>query len=202
MLDRLNINVIFRLLGLILFLITIWFIDNFYILVVVYLLLFFLNNKYNILLIFFSIFTLFFVVLQYYYPDLKLLNMALIIDYSVYFIVNVSKNDFVFVKNLIKGKKYTYTDLSKEYHKQLDKNSDKELNEYIKNNKLANDGNVQEIRNRLQSKNDALVYDKLSLNYIRFYKNQNDLYQYFGFNNITLIYLVCHVIILIIAVVI
>ena len=60
----------------------------------------------------------------------------------------------------------------------------------------------EEIKVRLVSKDNSDVFDKLVINYIRFYKNQNDNNKKLGINKETVIYLGIHVILLILAVVI
>lgn len=192
-----DINLLYLCIGLLLWLLTIAFIDNVYVLILIFVGVFAFNKKNNSLLFFMIMLTTLFLVLKFIDNSMSLANIMLMIDYIIIFATNVNKEEFITVKNIILNKKFTYKQLDEVYRKEIsEKNLDK-LEKYS-----INEEKKEEIKARLASKNDDDVFDKLAINYIRFYKNQNDNNKKLGINKETIIYLVVHVVILILAVVI
>jgi len=196
-----NINLLYKIIGLLLFLLTIAFIDNIYVLTALFLLIFPINKKNNALVLFVAMLTFLFLVLKFNDNSNTAINIMLIFDYIVIFLVYLNKNDFISLKHLLFWRKLTYKKLSDKYIKDVNKINKDLLDDVIEKNKLEDDSNIQEIKDRLESKNNSVVFDKLVVNYTRFYKNKNDNYKKIDFNKLTFFYLLLHVIILIIAVV-
>ena len=192
-----DINLLYRFIGLLLWLLTIAFIDNFYILIVIFIGIFIFNKKINSLLFFMIMLTTLFLVLKFKENSSSLVNIMLIIDYIIIFVINTNKEEFNMVKNIILNKKFTYKQLEKVYRKEI---SDKNIDILEKNE--IDDEKKEEIKVRLVSKDNSDVFDKLVVNYIRFYENQNDNNKKLGINKETIIYLGIHIIILILVVVI
>lgn len=195
-----NINLIYRVICLLLFLIAIGFINNVYVLILLFCLLIPLNKRGNPLLLLMMFLTVLFILLKFINSQILVVNVLLIIDYIIVFAMNVKKSEFLVVKNILLKKKFTYKGLSKKYFKNI---SDDNLNNLLNCNKEnKDDEHIALITERLNDKNEKDVYDKLVVNYMRFYKNQNDYYVDFGLNCETLIYIGCHLLFLILSMVI
>lgn len=197
-----DINLIYKLIGLLLFLLTISFISNIYILILLFLGLFIFNRKNNPLLFLMIMLTMLFLVLKIVDNSILIVNVILILDYITVFLINIKKDDFVLAKNMFFNKKYTYSELSKNYINGISSDNEVVFSNFVDSHSLEMNEELLEIKERLVSKNNDELFDKLTINYFRFYKNQNDGYKYLGFNRETLIYLGCHLIIFILAVVI
>ena len=196
-----DINLLYRFIGLLLFLLTILFVNNIYFLIILFLSLFIFLRNNNPLLFLMIILTLLFLVLKIFDNSISIVNMVLVIDYIIIFFSNVKKSDFVLTKNIFFNKKFTYKDLSNSYQDVISKNNEDLFLEYVNKNNILETDDFNEIKDRLPLKNSSDVFNKLCVNYTRFYKNQNDRYKYLGFNRDTLIYLGFHVIVLIIGVI-
>jgi len=197
MLKKHDINLLYRFIGLLLWLLTIAFIDNVYVLIVIFIGIFIFNKKINPLLFFMILLTTLFFVLKFKDNSSSIVNIMLVIDYIIIFVINTAKEEYIMVKNIILNKKFTYKQLEKVYRKEI---SDKNIDILEKNE--IDEAKKEEIKARLISKDNSDVFDKLVVNYIRFYKNQNDNNKKLGINKETIIYLGIHVILLILAVVI
>lgn len=192
-----DINLLYRFIGLLLWLLTIAFIDNVYVLIVIFIGIFIFNKKINPLLFFMILLTTLFFVLKFKDNSSSIVNIMLVIDYIIIFVINTAKEEYIMVKNIILNKKFTYKQLEKAYRKDI---SDKNID--ILEKSEIDEEKKEEIKVRLVSKDNSDVFDKLVVNYIRFYKNQNDNNKKLGINKETIIYLGILVILLILAVVI
>ena len=192
-----DINLLYRFIGLLLWLLTIAFIDNVYVLIVIFIGIFIFNKKINPLLFFMILLTTLFFVLKFKDNSSSIVNIMLVIDYIIIFVINTAKEEYIMVKNIILNKKFTYKQLEKAYRKEI---SNKNID--ILEKSEIDEEKKEEIKVRLVSKDNSDVFDKLVVNYIRFYKNQNDNNKKLGINKETIIYLGILVILLILAVVI
>lgn len=195
-----NVNLIYRFVGLLLFLLTIAFVENKYVLMIMSLILLFINKKINPLLIFMIIITFLFLTFKFMNNSISFVNVMLMIDYIILFVITTNKEEYITAKNLLLNKKFTYKQLENMYKNEIS-NKNKELFERATID-TKDDENILLIENRLDSKNKADSFDKLVVNYMRFYKNQNDNYKKLGINKESIIYLIIHVILLVLAVVI
>lgn len=191
-----DINLFYRFIGLLLWLLTIVFIENIYVLIILFTGIFVLNKKNNIILFFMLILTTLFFALKFMDNAISLVNIMLIIDYIMVFVFRTSKDEYIMLKNIILKKEFTYKQLEKEYRKDISKKNIDNLE-----NSKIDEKKKEEIKERLVSKDNSDVFDKLVINYLRFYKNQNDNNKKLGINKETIIYLSIHLIILICAVV-
>lgn len=195
-----NINLIYRFIALLLFLLTLLFIDNVYVLMIFFILILILNKKNNPLLFLTTIITLLFLTLKFVDNNITFINIMLIIDYIIVFIIYTKKEEFITARNILFNKRFTYKQLEKVYKKDISKENREIFDKVIDSKK--DDKNISLIEDRLDSKDKSDVFDKLVINYIRFYKNQNDNYKHLGINKEVVIYLGIHLILLILAVVI
>lgn len=193
-----NINLIYRFIGLLLFLLATFFVNNVYIIMVMFLALFSINRKNNPLLLFMMFITFLFLTLKFNNNDISIVNVMLAIDYIIVFIINTKKDECTLAMNLLMNKRFTYKQLAKKYKDDICKHNEELLAKKID---ITSEEN-KDLVNRLDSKNDSDVFDKLVINYLRFYKNKNDNYQKLGINIESIIYLSINVIFLILAVVI
>lgn len=197
-----DINLLYRFIGLLLFLLTISFINNIYLLTMLFFGIFILNKKNNSFILFLAFLTLFFLIFKYMNNSVLVVNVMLILDYMFIFFLNIKKEEMLLVKNMILNKKLTYQELGNSYRKEISENNEKAFNDIIKDNNLVENDDLLEIKERLVGKDKDDVFDKLVVNYTRFYKNQNDNNKCLGINRETILYLGIHVVILIVVMVI
>lgn len=202
MFRKYDINLIYKLIGLLLFILMIFFIENVYVLTIFVLTVIFLNKKNNPLIFFFLLVTVLFLILEFIDGHMYLVNIFLIIDYILIFFNNVNKEEFLLVKKIVFNKKLTYKDLSNIYKDDLLKENEDQFDKFLNKRNINDLENIEDIKERLKYKTNDDVFNKLVINYTRFYKNQNDTYKGFGLNKETIVYLGIHIILLVIAVVI
>ena len=194
-----NINVVYRIIFLILFAITIMFIKNPYVLVFLTLGITYINKKPNLVFCIFSSFTFFFLVWYLLSNDVLLINYLLVIEYLLVFFPKISKDDLIFLKKLFNKQKYLYSDLNTKYRSSLVASNEKIFDDFVKN--MEFDESIYEIKSRLKDKNNYMLYEKSMINYVRFYKNRNDVLHNYAMNIETVAFLVVHIILLIVAIV-
>lgn len=197
-----NINLLYKFIGLLLFILTIIFIENVYVLTILFFMIFFLNKKNSPILILMSVITFFFLFFKYFNHEVGIVNIMLAIDYIIIFIFHINKEELLTLKNVILNKKFTYKDLSSVYFDEINNNNYEIFDKYVSRNKLEDNDDLLEIKERLIDKSRSDVYEKVVTNYIRFYKNQNDYHKKLAMNKETIIYLGIHLLFLIIAMVI
>ena len=202
MFRKYDINLIYKLIGLLLFILMIFFIENVYVLTLFVLAVIFLNKKNNPLIFFFLLVTVLFLILEFIDGHMYLVNIFLIIDYILIFFTNVHKEEFLLVKKIIFNKKLTYKDLSNIYKDDILKENEEQLEKFLNKRNINDLENIEDIKERLKYKTNDDVFNKLVINYTKFYKNQNDTYKGFGLNKETIVYLGIYIILLVIAVVI
>ena len=130
-----NISLIYRFIGLLLFLLTIAFIENVYVLIVLFVGIFVVNKKINPLLLFMTFITLFFIVLKMMNSSILIANMMLMIDYIIIFVINTKKEEYIVAKNIILNKKFTYKQLEKIYINDISENNKDNFEKIIVNKK-------------------------------------------------------------------
>lgn len=194
-----NINIVYRIICLILFTITIMFIKNPYVLVFLTLGITYINKKPNLVFCIFSAFTFFFLVWYLLSNDVLLINYLLVIEYLLVFFPKISKDDLIFLKKLFNKQKYLYSDLNTKYRSSLVASNEKIFDDFVNN--MEFDESIYEIKSRLKNKNNYMLYEKSMINYVRFYKNRNDVLHNYAMNIETVAFLVVHVILLIVAIV-
>ena len=194
-----NINVVYRIIFLILFAITIMFIKNPYVLVFLTLGITYINKKPNLVFCIFSSFTFFFLVWYLLSNDVLLINYLLVIEYLLFFFPKISKDDLIFLKKLFNKQKYLYSDLNTKYRSSLVASNEKIFDDFVNN--MEFDESIYEIKSRLKDKNNYMLYEKSMINYVRFYKNRNDVLHNYAMNIETIVFLVVHVILLVVAIV-
>lgn len=192
-----DINLLYLFVGLLLWIITIGFINNVYVLSLIFIGIFIFNKNNNSLLFLMIMLTTFFLILKFIDNSISIVNIMLMIDYVILFAINTNKEEFYVVKNIMLNKKFTYKQLEKKYRKEINNNNINKLDNY-----KIDEETKEEIKTRLISKDNNDIFNKLVINYIRFYKNQNDNNKKLGINKETIIYLGIHVVVLILAVVI
>ena len=173
-----NINVVYRIIFLILFAITIMFIKNPYVLVFLTLGITYINKKPNLVFC---------------------INYLLVIEYLLVFFPKISNDDLIFLKKLFNKQKYLYSDLNTKYRSSLVASNEKIFDDFVKN--MEFDESIYEIKSRLKDKNNYMLYEKSMINYVRFYKNRNDVLHNYAMNIETVAFLVVHIILLIVAIV-
>lgn len=197
-----EINLIYKFIGLLLFLLIITFIENVYILSLLFFAIFFLNKKNSPIIILLSSITFLFLVVKYFNQEISLVNIMLVIDYIVIFAFQIKKEELLMVKNTILNKKFMYKDLIDIYYDKINDDNYEKFDRFVINKKLEENDDLLEIRERIVNKSTNDVFDKQVINYVRFYKNRNDYNNKLGLNKETIIYLGIHFLILVIVMVI
>ena len=197
-----EINLIYKFIGLLLFLLIITFIENVYILSLLFFTIFFLNKKNSPIIILLSSITFLFLVVKYFNQEISLVNIMLVIDYIVIFAFQIKKEELLMVKNTILNKKFMYKDLIDIYYDKINDDNYEKFDRFVINKKLEENDDLLEIRERIVNKSTNDVFDKQVINYVRFYKNRNDYNNKLGLNKETIIYLGIHFLILVIVMVI
>ena len=197
-----EINLIYKFIGLLLFLLIITFIENVYILSLLFFAIFFLNKKNSPIIILLSSITFLFLVVKYFNQEISLVNIMLVIDYIVIFAFQIKKEELLMVKNTILNKKFMYKYLIYIYYDKINDDNYEKFDRFVINKKLEENDDLLEIRERIVNKSTNDVFDKQVINYVRFYKNRNDYNNKLGLNKETIIYLGIHFLIVVIVMVI
>lgn len=188
MIKRYDINLFYRFIGLMIMLLSICFINNFWLLTILFFILLYFNKKSSMCYLVLYPFTFLLLTYKYFNGGFLFVNYILILDYIISFIININKEEYSFIKDMIKNKKFTYSSLKDEISDDIINENNDNLEEFIKDEELDST-KVDEIKEELDSKNKSDIYNKMSTYYLRLFKNKNDLFKNYGLNIITIIYL-------------
>lgn len=198
-----RICLIYRILCFICFCIPILFDNSFITLILIGISFYLLNRDFNSFpAVLLNVFTIMIFFYGYNTGNIFVIRFMLMVDFFYYFFHDAIIDGGY---NLIKKKKksYTYRKLKKAYTNKISQNI---VNEYEDEFSKGNNLNAEEkekIKNNLTLKTDEVVSDKLESNYIRFYKNRNDLVGEgnsgslaWKVDSINVLFVTCHIIIL------
>lgn len=197
-----NIELYCKLFCFIIFLIVIIFLSNIYSLLILFAYFFLVSRKVesNIVLFFYML-TLLGITLGFINEILWLLKLALVIDFSYYFVGCFKKNkrSSLFEKNV---KEYVSNDL-------VMNNDDKDkifsIDNEFKKGKLLKEEEVLLIKSHLEEKEKDKLMEREILKYLRFskFKSVSKSYKWkFKLDDINGMYIICHLVILILAIVV
>ena len=215
--DIKKINSIIVIISFILFIISLIFIKNVYLIIILYLLLLYLSKFYDKKIIKFICSILPIIILGYFlfhfinYNFIKnesyrvfriIIKILFCLDYVV-ILYNYFKDNKFSINSLFKKKKiYTFKELRRLNINKYRKNVDNYIEDYLKENNISLDSDYFKLIDKNREKKSTLELEEFVwMNYLRFYKHKSDTGKInLGFYD--LLFLVVHVIILLLVLVV
>lgn len=205
-----------KLFCFIIFLLVIIFLDNIYSLLVLFGYFFLTSRKEdNCIIVIFYAFTILGMALGFINNNLSLFKLFLCIDFAYYFIRYVKENKHsVMISKVSKKnsndkiKYYDNEDSDEVYdHSEIVINSDKinEINNELKKGNLLKEEDINFIKSHLNEKEKDNLKEQETVKFIRFvnFKNTLKFYKWqFNLDDINGMYVICHLLILILAIVV
>lgn len=188
-----NIELLSKMFCFIIFFVVISFLSNVYSLLILFIIFFLLGKKedttvFSIL----SLLSLLGLASAFAINDFRLLKFFLIIDYSYYFFhfFKINKHFWILEKKVL------YDDV-------IYKENNEEIQKELKKGKLLKQEDINLIESHLEEKDVDIKSEKENLKYLRFDGLKNTSLKWrFVFDSINGVYVICHLIILILAIVI
>ncbi len=208
-----KINSLVLIISFILYLLSIYLVNNKYILIINYLFIYYisLKNKNKIIrffkditgilllgFFFISLLNLNVFILDYKYYIFLIVKLSFLITYLLLVIKNIKIKKIKYLK-IRKGSKYTFKELRRKKIDDFKDKETKEINSYLeRENILVNSEYAKLIKDNLDNLASNELKNYIWMNYLRFYKNQKKKKD----NNISkydFVFLIIHVIILLLS---
>ena len=197
-----NIEILSKLFCFIIFILVICFLNNIFSLLLLFVFFFLIGKKEESLtVLMLDGITIIGLAAGFINNNLVLLKVALILDFGYYFIhrVMVNKHSFLVKKDYIKENNENVLVNESDY------NVEDKVKEELKKGKLLKEENINLINDHLDEKANEIGEDKKSLKNLRFANFKNISFNYkwnFSLDDINGIYVVCHLLLLILAIVV
>lgn len=157
-----DIHFFYKVLAFFIFCLGLLFINNIVFKLIMVFLFFYTDRKFNELSLFFGIMLLVLLLFDYFL-NTNYIGLMLVISYIYTFTKHYGYKKYKEVYEFFNYKERTYKDLRKSEYKNLKKDNEKELE------------NKENLEGEIINKTDEDIEEVVKTNYIRFYKNKNDL---------------------------